>query len=274
MEGHHPGQTGVNGMDLQLRGKRALVTGASRGLGMAIAEALAAEGCDLVLHARDPERLRTLEGTLHQRYEVSVSTQTGDLALPADQERLADFAGTPDIVVNNAGANPAGEIDEISEEVWRSSWDLKLFGYIALTRAFYARMKAAGGGGVIQNVIGVSGERMNARYILGSAGNSALMALTRALGGRSPDFGVRVLGVNPGLTATDRATTMLQSWSQQRFGTADRAQEVLDGMRLPFGRMGRPEEVADLVAFLVSPRAGYMSGTVVTIDGGAANREA
>lgn len=261
-------------MDLQLRGKRALVTGASRGLGMAIAEALAAEGCDLVLHARDPERLRTLEGTLHQRHEISVSTQTGDLALPADQERLADFVGTPDIVVNNAGANPAGEIDEISEEVWRSSWDLKLFGYIALTRAFYARMKAAGGGGVILNVIGVSGERMNARYILGSAGNSALMSLTRALGGRSPDFGVRVLGVNPGLTATDRATTMLQSWSQQRFGTADRAHEVLDGMKLPFGRMGRPEEVADLVAFLVSPRAGYMSGTVVTIDGGAANREA
>ena len=83
-----------------------------------------------------------------------------------------------------------------------------------------------------------------------------------------------MLGVNPGLTATDRATAILQSWSQQRFGTADRAQEVLDGMKLPFGRMGRPEEVADLVAFLVSPRAGYISGTVVTIDGGTANREA
>jgi short-subunit dehydrogenase len=171
VEGHHTGENEGNGVDLQLRGKRALVTGASRGLGMAIAEALAAEGCDLVLHARDPERLQTLESSLHQRHGVSVSTQTGDLALPANQERLADFVGTPDIVVNNAGANPAGEIDEISEEVWRSSWDLKLFGYIALTRAFYARMKAAGGGGVILNVIGVSGGRMNARYILGSAGN-------------------------------------------------------------------------------------------------------
>ncbi len=260
-------------MDLGLHGKRALVTGASRGLGAAIAETLAAEGCDLLLHARDAERLRTLAADLIQRHGVAVTVERGDLSLPADQQRLIEAAGLPDIVVNNAGANPAGEIDEITEEVWRSSWDLKLFGYIALTRAFYAGMKAAGRGGVILNVIGSSGERMNARYILGSAGNSALMSLTRALGGRSPDFGIRVLGVNPGLTATDRATTMLQTWSQQRFGTPDRGAEVLAGMKLPFGRMGAPEEVADLVAFLVSSRAGYMSGTVVTIDGGAANRE-
>lgn len=260
-------------MDLGLRGRRVLVTGASRGLGRAIAEALAGEGCDLVLHARDAERLRTVEAALHAQYNVAVSCLAGDLSRPEDQDRLVAFAGVPDIVVNNAGANPAGEIDELTDEVWRSSWDLKLFGYVALTRAFYAGMKAQGGGGVILNVIGNSGERMNARYILGSVGNSALMSLTRALGARSPDFGIRVLGVNPGLTATDRANTMLQTWSRQRFGTPDRAAEVLEGMKLPFGRMGEPHEVADLVAFLVSPRAGYISGTVVTIDGGAANRE-
>ena len=96
-------------------------------------------------------------------------------------------------MVNNAGANPAGEIDQLTEEIWRSSWDLKLFGCIALTRAFYVCMKSQGAGGVIMNVIGNSGERMNARYILGSIGNSALMSLTRALGARQPDFGIRVL---------------------------------------------------------------------------------
>ncbi len=259
-------------MDLGLRGRRALVTGASRGLGRAIAEALAAEGCDLVLHARDEGRLRALEETLRARHQVGVEVIAGDLSRPEDQERLVAFAGVPDVVVNNAGANPAGEIDELTEAVWRQSWDLKLFGYIALTRAFYAAMKGRGSG-VILNVIGTSGERMNARYILGSAGNSALMALTRALGARSPDHGIRVLGVNPGLCATERATTLLETWSRQRFGTPDRGPEVLAAMNLPFGRMGEAHEVADLVAFLVSPRAGYVSGTVVTIDGGAANRE-
>ena len=260
-------------MELGLRGKRALITGASRGLGKAIAVVLAAEGCDLILHARDATRLRALADTLRGQHDVAISCLAGDLSKPQDQDSLIAFAGVPDIVINNAGANPAGEIDELTEEVWRTSWDLKLFGYIALTRAFYAHMKSQGGGGVIMNVIGNSGERMNARYILGSVGNSALMSLTRALGARAPDFGIRVLAVNPGLTATDRATTMLQTWSEQRFGTPDRAQEVLEGMKLPFGRMGRPEEVADLVAFLVSPRASYISGTVVTIDGGAAHRE-
>lgn len=260
-------------MELGLRGKRALVTGASRGLGLAIARGLAAEGCDLVLSARDAKRLAGVEDAIQQKYDVAVSSVAGDLSRREDQDKLVELVGVPDIVVNNAGANPAGEIDEVTEEVWRSAWDLKVFGYIALTRAFYTRMKARGDG-VILNIIGVAGERMNPRYILGSAGNSALMSLTRALGGRSPDFGVRVLGVNPGLTATERATTMLQTWSQQRFGTPDRGTEVLTSMKLPFGRMGTPEEVADLVAFLVCPRASYMSGTIVTIDGGAANREA
>jgi len=264
-------------MDLGLQGKRSLVTGASRGLGRAIAETLAAEGCSLILAARDDAKLKTLAATLHQRYGTQAKTLSVDLAQMADQQRLVDFAvdsaGPPNIVVNNAGANPAGEIDELTEEVWRASWDLKLFGYIALTRAFYAHMKPRNAG-VIVNIIGVSGERMNARYILGSVGNSALMALTRTLGGRSPDFGIRVVGINPGLTATNRATVMLSAWSQQRFGTPDRGDEVLTSMKLPFGRMAEPQEVADLVAFAASPRAGYISGTVLTIDGGAAHRDA
>jgi len=120
--------------------------------------------------------------------------------------------------------------------------------------------------------VGNSGERMNSMYILGSSGNAGLMALTRALGGRSPDFGVRVLGVNPGLTATDRATTMLRNWSEQRYGTPDRWEEFLAEMNLPFGRMGEASEVANVIAFMASPRAAYVSGTIVTVDGGAANR--
>jgi len=232
-------------MDLGLKGRRALVTGASRGIGRAIAEALAAEGCNLVLAARNGPGLATLVEVLHARHGVEAATVECDLSQPADQDRLCQSTPDVDILVNNAGANPAGEIDD---DAWRTAWDLKVFGTIALTRHFYSRMKARRSG-VIVNVIGHSGELMNARYILGSSGNSALMSLTRALGGRSPDFGVRVVGVNPGLTATERATFMLKGWSRQRFGTEDRWMDVLAQMKLPFGRMAEPVEIADAVGF-------------------------
>lgn len=260
-------------MDLELKGKRALITGASKGIGRAVAEILAEEGCDLEIAARGSEGISQLADQLSGHNRVRVGIHTVDLSKSEDQRRLVEACGEVDILINNAGSNPGGEIDEISEDLWRESWDLKVFGYINLTRAYFAMMKARGHG-VIVNVIGNSGERLNSRYILGSTGNAGLMALTQALGGRSPDFGVRVVGVNPGLTATDRAMSMLRNWSQQRFGTPDRWEEFLAEMNLPFGRMGEPREVANVIAFVASPRAAYVSGTIVTVDGGATNRVA
>lgn len=258
-------------MDLGLRGKTALITGASKGIGRAVAEVLAAEGCDVVLVARDAATLEDAGAHIRGLANVRVTTRAADLSLAADQDALArDFAAV-DILINNAGSNPPGEIDEISDEVWRNSWNLKMFGYINMTRHFYKHMKARRDG-VIVNVIGNSGERMQSSYILGSTGNVGLMGLTRALGARSPDFNVRVVAVNPGLIATDRAYMMLRTYSQAAHGTPDRWEESLKRMDLPFGRMGEVREVADAVAFLASPRASYISGTVVTIDAGAANR--
>jgi 3-oxoacyl-[acyl-carrier protein] reductase len=258
-------------MDLGLRNKRALVTGASKGIGRAVAEALAHEGCHVDLAARDGGMLAEVAQAIRAEHHVEVRSFPVDLAKPKDQQVLAQSCGDDDILVNNAGSNPPGEIDAIEQDVWRAAWELKVFGYINMTREFYRRMKARGSG-VIVNVIGNSGERMNARYILGSTGNVALMGMTRALGGRSPDFGVRVVGVNPGLTNTERAERMLKGWSTNAHGTPERWQEVMADMDLPFGRMGEASEVAAVVAFLVSARASYVSGTIVTVDGGATNR--
>ena len=258
-------------MDLELRGKRALVTGASKGIGRSVADVLAEEGCELAIASRTAGDLEQLADILRAKSNSAVTTHAVDLSQSSEQQKLVQDCGEVDILVNNAGAIPAGEIDEFEEEAWRAAWDLKVFGYINLCRSFYRAMKQRGSG-VIVNVIGTSGQRMNPMYIGGSSGNASLMALSRALGSRSTDFGVRVMAVNPGLTATDRARTMLQSWSEQKHGTPDRWEELLVEMNLPFGRMGEPREVADLVAFLASPRASYISGTVVTVDGGAADR--
>jgi len=260
-------------MDLGLANRRALVTGASKGIGLAVAEALAQEGCHVDLAARDGTRLADVAQALRARHHVEVRTFAVDLGKAADQALLVQSCGDDDILVNNAGSNPPGEIDAIDDELWRASWELKVFGYINMTRAFYRRMKDRRSG-VIVNVIGNSGERMNARYILGSTGNIALMGMTRALGGRSPDFGVRVVGVNPGLTNTERAERMLKGWSASAHGTPERWQDVMAEMNLPFGRMGEASEVAAVVAFLASARASYVSGTIVSVDGGATNRNA
>jgi len=260
-------------MDLGLANKRALVTGASKGIGRAVAEALAQEGCHVDLAARDAAALAEVARVIRAKHGVDVRTFSADLARPQDQQALAQSCGDDDILVNNAGSNPPGEIDAIEQDVWRASWELKVFGYINMTREFYRRMKSRGSG-VIVNVIGNSGERMNAGYILGSTGNIALMGMTRALGGRAPDFGVRVVGVNPGLTNTERAERMLKGWSTNAHGTPERWQEVMADMNLPFGRMGEASEVAAVVAFLASERASYVSGTIVTVDGGATHRNA
>jgi NAD(P)-dependent dehydrogenase (short-subunit alcohol dehydrogenase family) len=259
-------------MDLRLKGKRVLVTGASKGIGLAVAHALAAEGCRLDIAGRGVPALEQARDRLRQAAPgIDVRIHGADLSRVEDQERLAQACAEVDILVNNAGSNPAGDLDDTSDKIWRNAWDLKVFGYINLTRSIFHAMKQRRDG-VIVNIIGYAGERLFARYIIGSTGNAALMAFSRSVGSQSPDFGVRVVAVNPGYTATDRAESVLRKIAESKFGSAERWRDVERELDLPFGRMGKPDEVADVVTFLVSPRASYVSGTVVTVDGGAANR--
>jgi NAD(P)-dependent dehydrogenase (short-subunit alcohol dehydrogenase family) len=253
-------------MDLQLAGRRALITGGSKGIGRATAEALADEGVDVVLVARDAAVLAEAAQAVRARRQVNVVTISADLSHEAEVQRVAREAGAIDILVNNAGAIPPGGLAAVDNETWRRAWDLKVFGFISLCRAVYPVM-AARKSGVIVNVIGAAGEKMPANYIAGTAGNAGLMAFTRALGRASPADGIRVVGINPGSTATMRLEMLLRHRAQEALGDAGRWLELCKDM--PFGRPGKPEEIASAVAFLASPRSGYTSGTILTIDGGA-----
>jgi NAD(P)-dependent dehydrogenase (short-subunit alcohol dehydrogenase family) len=256
-------------MDLNLNGKTALVTGASKGIGLAVAKALAAEGCNLHLVARGKEALEAAREAVRKRHQIAVALHPLDLSRSESVGQLAEACRDIDILVNNAGAIPGGTVDMIDEARWRAAWDLKVFGYINLTRAFLALM-AKRGRGVIVNVVGLAGEKMDAGYVAGSAGNAALVAFTKAVGSTSLDNGVRVLGCNPGPVETDRIVTLMKTRAERELGDAGRWQEYLK--KLPLGRAAKAEEVADLVAFLASDRASYISGTVTNIDGGLGAR--
>jgi 3-oxoacyl-[acyl-carrier protein] reductase len=252
-------------MDLGLKGRLALITGGSKGIGYAIAEHLAAEGCNVIIVARDAADLEAARKKITDQFPVDVQKRSADLASDAAMRSLAAEFPDIDILVNNAGAIRDGSIEEVDDATWRSYWDLKVFGYISLTRAYYTLMKARGRG-VIINIIGIAGERMRAGYIAGSTGNASLIALTKALGADAPDHGVRVVGINPGPVMTEKLMMTLRRNAGNRFGDEERWPELTKSM--PFGRTIKPVEVTAQVALLASDLAGYTSGTVINIDGG------
>jgi len=256
-------------MDLQLRGKTALITGASKGIGYASAEALAEEGVNVILVSRTAADLQDARARIASRWNVRAEVHAYDIADSPNVDRLAAQYPDIDILVNNAGAIPGGNLQEIDEARWRAAWDLKVFGYINMCRRFYAEMKQRGRGTII-NILGMAGERMDAGYIAGSTGNAGLMAFTKTLGGAASNDKLRVVGINPGAIATDRLVTLMKKRARDRLGDAERWEELM--APLPYGRAGKPEEIGWMVAFLASDKSAYTTGTIITIDGGAANR--
>jgi len=253
-------------MDLGIKGKRALVTGASKGIGLAIAEALAAEGVDVVLVSRTADALAKAADAIRSRHQVGVEYFAADLSKGKDREAVAARFKDVDILVNNAGAIPGGGILDFTMERWEEVWALKVMGYIHMTQLYFREMQARKSGTII-NIIGMAGPAPRWDYICGSVGNAALNTLTKALGGKSHEFGVRVFGINPAATRTDRIYALAKTRAKAQFGDEGRWQEALG--KLPFGRLKEPEEVAALAVMLASPKVTYLSGTMIDMDGGA-----
>ncbi len=256
-------------MDLKLAGKTALITGGSKGIGRASAEILAAEGCNVVIVARSADALAATKSAIAQKTNIRVDTVAADLADSSNVDRLARDYPDIDILVNNAGAIPGGTLLGVDEATWRKAWDLKVFGYVNMCRAFYGLMKARQRG-VIVNVVGNAAQTHDPEYICGVAGNAALAAFTQSLGSVSHKDGIRVVAINPGPVTTDRLVGLMKKKAQDRSGSADNWKDLLKP--LPFGRGATPEEIGAMVAFLASDHSGYTSGSVVTIDAGLSAR--
>lgn len=254
-------------MYLELKGKTALITGGSKGIGRSVAEGLLAEGASVTLVARDAALLEQTLADLTATDAGRVHIRVADLSSDADRVALLSDMETPDILVNNAGAIRAGGLQDMSMSDIRQDWELKVFGYMHMCQLLLPRM-AARGSGTILNIIGMAGRANRPAYISGSAANAALIAFTQALGAEAQSQGLRVLGLNPALTLTDRMTQFLERKAMDELGDATRWQEMVEPDRFPYGRPAHPEEVAALAVMMLSPRVPYLNGTVVDMDGG------
>jgi 3-oxoacyl-[acyl-carrier protein] reductase len=253
-------------MDLQLSSKVAIVTGASRGIGKAIAETLSAEGMNVVLVARSKDLLESLAKSLPKESLVqAIDLRASDSANQVVAAAIEKF-GKLDLLVNNAGATKRGDFLRLTDEEWTDGFALKFYGAMRLSRAAWTHLQVSQG--TIINIIGVGGRSGSAEFTIGGAVNAALMNLTKALADRGVKDGVRVNAINPGTIATERLQIRIRNYAKEKNIDLDEAAERLP-REMKIARFGDPAEIARAVAFLASSQAAYIQGAILDVDGGA-----
>jgi 3-oxoacyl-[acyl-carrier protein] reductase len=254
---------------LDLEDSVALITGASKGIGFASAQALAQEGCKVVITARTPEPLEAAAAQLRESTGAEVLAVAGDMSVAADVERARDEAiarfGQIDILVTCAGSSPGGLLEDLTEEQWLSSLNLKFMGYVRSCRAVLPHMKQRGSGSVVL-VVGNDGLKPSYWEMTAGAANAADLNFASSAAEQYGPYGVRVNTVNPGPVDTDRWDGLEKAFARDKGVTQDRAHELAVGS-IPLGRICTAAEVANLVAFLASPRASFINGAHIPIDG-------
>ncbi len=252
-------------MDLKLQDKVAVVTGASRGIGRAIAQCLAAEGMRLALAARSAGLLAEVAAACGPQ-AIAVAL---DLREPDAPRRLIHLAverfGRLDLLVNNAGSTKRGDFLELAEDDWQDGFALKFFGAVRCTRAAWPHLCQSRG--AVVHIAGVGGRTGSAEFAIGGSVNAAVLNLTKVLADRGVKDGVRVNAINPGSIATDRLQTRIRAHAAEHgIGIAEATAAM--ARKLGVARFGAPEEIARAVAFLASPAADYCQGAIVDVDGG------
>jgi NAD(P)-dependent dehydrogenase (short-subunit alcohol dehydrogenase family) len=256
-------------MEKRLAEKTAIVTGASRGIGRAIAIRLAREGAQVVLCARDNNLIGQTVGEIENEAGhaagLAVDLREMDAAKRTVDFALAKFAAI-DIVVNNAGATKRGDFLELTDEDWADGFALKFFGAMRLTRAAWPHLKAHAGS--VLNISGVGGRMPGPLFTIGGSVNAAVLSLTKALADLGIRDGVQVNAVNPGSVRTERYRRMLEATAKdQGIDVAAAERKMVESARTT--RVGEPDDIAALVAFIVSPEGRFLQGSLIDMDGGA-----